>query len=211
MVDDNPDELPIFEELQRFSKELGTSENYTTEQKLLDCYRQFRHLMQREQKVRSEAADWKQMAIQQGDRCLLLEGRLAELETQCLAMERALGHLLQGRCGDCPHDDFCQANPGLRGQCVLYVGRVNQHVSRFRALVESQEGSFIHCDENKDGLRSLAGLISQADLVMCSLDRVSQVMASKARRYCDYHVKRLVELPKTSLPIFADALVRAES
>ena len=158
----------------------------------------------------ASSEDWKEMALKQGDRCLQLEGRIAELEFQCRAMERFFGGLLSRQCEACPRDHHCPSRPVLEGQCVLYLGYEGSHSRWFKVLVESQEGQFLHCDESRVENSVIRKLVAQSDLVVCSLDKVSEATLKRVRSYCQYHLTRLLELPQTRLSTFTQALERAD-
>lgn len=179
-------------------------------QHLLDWHRKWQELRRREQQALAAAEDWKRMALQQSDRCLHLEGRLGRLQAEGRALERSMDYLLGAACSDCPHEVFCEGQLQLRERCVLYLGSRGAYVSKFRALVESRKACFVHCDGGVGEGFALKKQIQNADLVMCSLDKVTQSTATKVRRHCNYYLKPLIELAETTLPSFADGLVRAE-
>ncbi|MBN4080266.1 DUF2325 domain-containing protein [Beggiatoa alba] len=158
-------------------------------------------------RIEANAEAWQQMAVNRGDRCLHLEGQLAELHAERDALESTLTALLTPDCGNCSTQEDCLNNVDLFGRCILYVGGRSRQCAHFRALVERQNGQFIHHDGGLHDSRSrLGSILPQADAVLCPLDCVSHDAANRVKQFCKRHGKRLVFLPRSSLAAFARGL-----
>ncbi len=161
----------------------------------------------RAESAETQANTWKRMAIESGDRHLQLESRLAELQTEQEALEASLTRLLDPDCNSCTSQDGCAGDINLCGRCVLYVGGRSRQCVHFRALVERQNGHFMHHDGGLHGGRTrLGAILPQADVVICPLDCVSHDAAKRVKQYCKRHGKRLVFLHRSSLAAFARGL-----
>ena len=161
----------------------------------------------RTERAETDAREWKRMAIKQGDRFLHLEGQLAQLQAERDALEATLEKLLSPDCTTCAERDDCLPDTNLCGRCILYVGGRARQCARFRALVERQNGRFIHHDGGlQDGRLRLGSILPQADVVLCPLDCVSHDAANRVKQFCKRHGKRLVLLPRSSLAAFTRGL-----
>jgi len=175
-----------------------------THKQLSGYERQLDKLMVHAESSEAQSQEWKQIALQQGDRHLKLEQKLAVRTAELGALEDVVKRILEPECGRCSHQEHCADNVALRGRCILYVGgRIRQSV-HFRALVEHQNGRFLHHDGGREDSRSkLGSTLSQADIVICPLDCVSHDAVNKVKRYCKRHCKPLVLIPHASLSAFA--------
>ncbi len=100
----------------------------------------------------------------------------------------------------CDHSD-------LDGKCILYVGGRDRQCSHFRALVESNNGHFIHHDGGKsDGISKLYSTLTKADAVMCPLDCISHEAMINVKRHCKNAAKPLVMMPRSSYSAFSKGL-----
>ena len=158
-------------------------------------------------RAEANAKSWKKMALQNGDRHLQLEGRLAELHAEHDAVEATLAKLLALDCRSCATQEGWLSDINLCGRCILYVGGRSRQCAQFRALVERQNGQFIHHDGGLHGGRlRLGSILPQADAVLCPLDCVSHDAANRVKQFCKRHGKRLVLLPRSSLAAFTRGL-----
>lgn len=113
---------------------------------------------------------------------------------------------------DSSKQNQCQSNSechhcNLEGKCILYVGGRNKQCSHFRALVEQNNGHFIHHDGGKsDGSSKLYSTLAQADIVMCPLDCISHEAMINVKRHCKNSAKPLVMMPRSSLSAFSKGL-----
>ena len=99
------------------------------------------------------------------------------------------------------------AERDLRRRRILYVGGRGQQVPYFRALVERQNGQFLHHDggleENSD---SLAGSLGRADAVLFPVDCISHAGYQKLKSLCRRLGTPYVPLRTSSLAAFTRAL-----
>jgi hypothetical protein len=101
--------------------------------------------------------------------------------------------------------------PRLDGVTVLYVGGRPHHIARLRAATEESGGAFLHHDGgNEHHLNLLAGLASQADLVMFPVDCISHHAAQMAKRFCRQSGKQFIPLRSASVTSLLAALRRPE-
>ena len=153
------------------------------------------------------AAEWKHKAITKDERIQSLEGQLAELHAERNALETTLENLVTPKCVACEEQDECSTGISLCGRCILYVGGRARQCAHFRALVEGQNGRFIHHDGGLHGGRlRLGSILPQADVVLCPLDCVSHDAASRVKQFCKRYGKKLVFLPRSSLAAFTRGL-----
>ncbi|VAX11200.1 Membrane protein involved in colicin uptake [hydrothermal vent metagenome] len=149
----------------------------------------------------------RQQALTHSSRSLCLEGQLAELAAERDALEVTLEKLLLPDCTQCENGSFCNRDIDLCGRCILYVGGRNRLCAHFRALVERQNGCFIHHDGGQEeSSHRLESLLSGADAVLCPLDCVSHDAVHRIKRDCKRQGKRLLLLPKSSLSSFTKGL-----
>jgi len=161
----------------------------------------------RAERAEASASEWRQLAMQNGDGHQHQAGELADLRAERKALETLLERLLLEDCGTCSERDDCLAGINLSGRCILFIGGGARQCAHFNALVERQNGRFVHHDGDLNGDRpSLGTILPQADVVFCPLDSVSHDAADRVRRFCNRHEKRLVMLPSTSLAAFSRGL-----
>jgi Uncharacterized protein conserved in bacteria (DUF2325) len=161
----------------------------------------------RAERAEASASEWEQSAMRHNDRQQHLAGQVAELQAERNALEATLERLLSPVCSRCTDRDGCLADIDLSGRCVLYVGGRTRQCAHFHALVEHQNGRFLHHDGGLHGGRlRLGSLLPQADVVFCPLDSVSHDAANRVRQFCKRHEKRLVLLPSASLAAFTRGL-----
>jgi Uncharacterized protein conserved in bacteria (DUF2325) len=161
----------------------------------------------RAERAEASASEWKQLALRHGNWHQQLSGQLADLKAEREALETMLERMLLEDCGTCRERDECPAGINLCGCCILFVGGGTRQCAHFHALVERQNGRFVHYDGKLNGERPPLGtLLPQADAVFCSLDSVSHDAADRVRQFCSRHKKRLVMLPSASLAAFTRGL-----
>jgi Uncharacterized protein conserved in bacteria (DUF2325) len=101
--------------------------------------------------------------------------------------------------------------PRLDGITLLYVGGRPHHIARLRAVTEDSGGTFLHHDGgNEHHLNLLAGLASQADLVVFPVDCISHHAAQVAKQLCRQSGKQFVPLRSASVTSLLAALRRSE-
>lgn len=157
--------------------------------------------------ARAQLEKWKFRADMLNDRTLELESNNTSLKAECRSLEETLERLITPDSDKCSNQDDYSTNKDLSGRTVLYVGGRNRQCAHFRALVEAQNGQFIHHDGGReDSKLQLDSSLSRADIVMCPLDCVSHGAMHKVKRYCDRNTKPLVFIPKASLSAFTQGL-----
>jgi hypothetical protein len=101
--------------------------------------------------------------------------------------------------------------PRLDGVTVLYIGGRPHHIARLRAVTEDSGGAFLHHDGgNEHHLNLLAGLASQADLVVFPVDCISHHAAQVAKQFCRQSGKQFIPLRSASVTSLLAALRRPE-
>jgi hypothetical protein len=161
----------------------------------------------RAERAEASASEWRQLAMKHGDGHQYLAGQLADLQAEREALETMLERVLLEECGTCKERDDCLAGMNLSGRCILFVGGGTRQCAHFHALVERQNGRFVHYDGELSGDRPPLGtILPQADVVFCPLDSVSHDAADRVRQFCNHHEKRLVMLPSSSLAAFSRGL-----
>jgi Uncharacterized protein conserved in bacteria (DUF2325) len=101
--------------------------------------------------------------------------------------------------------------PRLDGVALLYVGGHPHQVAHLRAVAEDSGASFLHHDGGVEHhLNLLAGLASQADLVMFPVDCISHHAAQAAKQLCRQAGKRFIPLRSASATSLLAALRRPE-
>jgi hypothetical protein len=99
----------------------------------------------------------------------------------------------------------------LDGVTVLYIGGRPHHVTHLRAITEDLGATFLHHDggiEHHPNL--LAGLASQADLMLFPVDCISHHAALAAKQLCRQAGKRFIPLRSASATSLLAALQRPE-
>jgi hypothetical protein len=103
------------------------------------------------------------------------------------------------------------SRPRLHGVTLLYVGGRTHHVAQLRAIVEGSGATFVHHDGGiEHHLNLLAGLASQADLVLFPVDCISHHAAQVAKQLCRQAGKRFIPLRSASTTSLLAALRRPE-
>jgi hypothetical protein len=99
------------------------------------------------------------------------------------------------------------AGQTLVGQAVLYVGGYRDATPRLRAHVQERGGTFLYHDGGIEMQTTrLAGLVSQANAVVCPIACVSHDACLHLKRLCKRHDKRLILLRSAGLSGFVSAL-----
>jgi hypothetical protein len=166
------------------------------------------HLQTRAERAENMAEKWQHMALEQGDQHLRLDGKLANAQAERDALEATLEKILTPDCSHCSTQEAClNESINLAGRCILYVGGRNRLCAHFRALVERQNGQFIHHDGGlQDGRLHLASILPQADAVLCPLDCVSHDAVRRVKRFCHRYSTPLILLHRDSLSAFVKGL-----
>lgn len=163
----------------------------------------------RAERAETDARKWRETALRHETQVRLERERTADILSERDALEVALEHALPDDCADCENRDGCNRDADLCGRCILYVGGRGRQSAHFRALVERQNGRFIHHDGGlHDGRQRLGSILIQADAVLCPVDCVSHDAASRVKDFCKRHGKELVFLPRSSLAAFTHGLRR---
>ncbi len=103
------------------------------------------------------------------------------------------------------------SRPRLRGVTLLYVGGRPHHVAHLRAIAEDAGAAFLHHDGGiEHHLNLLAGLASQADLIVFPADCISHHAALAAKQLCRQTGKRFIPLRSASATSLLAALQRPE-
>jgi len=101
--------------------------------------------------------------------------------------------------------------PRLHRVTLLYVGGRTHHLAQLRAIVEGSGATFVHHDGGiEHHLNLLAGLASQADLVLFPVDCISHHAALMAKQLCRQAGKRFIPLRSASATSLLAALQRPE-
>ena len=116
---------------------------------------------------------------------------------------------MQAACGD--RTSAIPSQPRLDGVTLLYVGGHPHQVAHLRAVAEESGANFLHHDGGVEHhLNLLAGLASQADLVMFPVDCISHHAAQVAKQLCRQAGKRFLPLRSASATSLLAALRRPE-
>jgi Uncharacterized protein conserved in bacteria (DUF2325) len=135
----------------------------------------------------------------------------AERENCALRHELdAIGTSIQTGC--CEHAAASDTSPPqLDGMTLLYVGGRTHHIAQLRAITEKSGAAFLHHDGGiEHHLNLLAGLASQADLVVFPVDCISHHAAQLAKQLCRQAGKRYIPLRSASVTSLLAALQRPE-
>ncbi len=131
---------------------------------------------------------------------------LAERETCVLRDEL---ELLEASLTVCAGGDT--SLPRLNGLIVLYVGGRQNQVTHLRAAAERSGAALLHHDGGVEHhLNLLAGLASQADVVVFPVDCISHHAAQVAKQLCRQTGKRFLPLRSASATSLLAALRRPE-
>lgn len=153
--------------------------------------------------LQNEKLERQREEIQQlKDERLEMNTALEELGKSNVGLEQTIENLLP--CG--AKKDDCE--PDLRGRCILYLGGHNHLCQRFRTIVESKKGEFLHHDGGREQqLKHLQGLLQKADMVFCPTEKISHNAMNKARKLCrDNPEKPIVFLERPSITAFVNGL-----
>lgn len=100
-----------------------------------------------------------------------------------------------------------QAVPAVAGCQLLYVGGRCHLLPHLRARAEASDACLLHHDGGQEEtLRSLDGLVEQADAVFCPIDCISHQACLKAKHLCKRQAKPFVPLRSSSASCFARAI-----
>jgi len=158
----------------------------------------------RAHRAEADAAKQKKRADAAHTRNTHIENQLRVLSAEQSALEAALENTLSTQYGFCKKEGVCQKKIDLAGRYILYVGGRNRLCAHFRALVEQQNGQFIHHDGGREeSTQRLDALLGQVDAVLCPLDCVSHDAVHRIKRDCKRYGKHLMLLSQSSLSAFA--------
>jgi hypothetical protein len=154
-----------------------------------------------------------------GERLTSANATIAEERAARLSAERENATLrrelevvessIQGSCED--EASAAPQRPRLNGVTVLYVGGRPHHVAHLRDIAERAGAAFLHHDGGiEHHLNLIAGLVSQADLVMFPADCISHHAALAAKQLCRQSGKRFIPLRSASGTSLLAALQRPE-
>ncbi len=102
--------------------------------------------------------------------------------------------------------------PDLAGLQLLYVGGRYHLLPHLRARAEALDASLTHHDGGQqETLKSLDGLVEQADVVFCPIDCISHQACLKAKHLCKRQAKPFVPLRSSSASCFARAIKGLEA
>ena len=160
------------EDLDRVRERLATLERESLALRLRKQVEDYAALLASErlraERAEASASEWRQLAMKHGDGHQHLAGQLADLQAEREALETMLKRLLLEDCSTCVEREDCLAGINLSGRCILFVGGGTRQCAHFHALVERQNGRFVHHDGGLNGDRPPLGMIlSQADVVFC--------------------------------------------
>jgi len=157
--------------------------------------------------LENNVEQWKQSALDCGDKLCLAEVQLQELRKENHVLEATLESYLSPACSNCDNQDACTAKGNLQGSCVLYVGGRDRQCVHFRSLVEENNGTFLHHDGGlNDGSQQLGSLLSKADMIFCPIDCISHMAVNRVKQFCSRTGKPLVLMRQASLSAFARGL-----
>lgn len=135
----------------------------------------------------------------------------AEGEADTLRRElNAIAASMHVACGDAGTEPVA-SGPRLDGITLLYVGGRTHHIAQLRAIAERLGAGFVHHDGGIEyHLNLLAGLASQADLVLFPVDCISHHATQLAKQLCRQAGKRFIPLRSASATSLLAALQRPE-
>jgi hypothetical protein len=103
------------------------------------------------------------------------------------------------------------AQPRLDGKTLLYVGGHPHQVAHLRGAAEAAGARFLHHDGGVEHhLNLLAGLASQADLVVFPVDCISHHAAQVAKQLCRQAQKQFIPMRSASVTSLLAALRRPD-
>ncbi len=133
-------------------------------------------------------------------------------ERDCIALRRELDAIESSELTGCG-ESGSPTMPDLRldGVTVLYVGGRPHQVAQLRAIAERSGAAFLHHDGGiENHLNLLAGLTSQADLVVFPVDCISHHAAQAAKLLCRQAGKRFIPLRSAGATSLLAALRRPD-
>ena len=176
--------------------------------------------------LRQLIADLERRLANEARRCLALEERLAaanaaitgerssraKAERDCSALRSELNVIETSVLAVCDRDSRpVTSERHLSGVTVLYVGGRPNQVVHLRAAAERSGAAFLHHDGGiEHHLNLLAGLTSQADVVVFPVDCISHHAAQAAKLLCRQTGKRFVPLRSAGATSLLAALRRPE-
>ena len=168
---------------------------------------QFTRLQKQHETSANQADEWHQKTIKEQRYNKDLRQQILEIKAERNALEKVVEQLLEPECKRCSHNDQYSNNSDLEGRCIMFVGGRYRQCSHFRALVEHQNGRFVHHDGGLENSRAQLGkTLSQADVVVCPLDCMSHAAMNTVKQHCEKMAKQLVLLPHASLSAFSKGL-----
>lgn len=133
-------------------------------------------------------------------------------ERDCIALRRELDVIESSELAGCGESSSATVpDTCLNGITLLYVGGRPHQVAGLRAIAERSGAAFLHHDGGiENHLNLLAGLTSQADLVVFPVDCISHHAAQAAKLLCRQAGKRFIPLRSASATSLLAALRRPE-
>jgi hypothetical protein len=127
------------------------------------------------------------------------------------ALQEELDHIDASVMAQCNQVTPAVEQPQLSGVTLLYVGGRPHQVAHLRAAAEHSGLRFMHHDGGiEHHLNLLAGLTSQADLLVFPVDCISHHAALTAKHLCRQSGKRFIPLRSASATSLLAALRRPE-
>ncbi len=164
----------------------------------------FKVLNQRSEKSEEYAVKQKGIAEDYRVKSAYSQSKMLSLSAEKSALETALEKALSIPQSMCKKNESCPEKVDLAGRSILYVGGRNKMCSHFRALVEQQNGRFIHHDGGREeSTQRLDALLAKVDAVLCPMDCVSHDAMHRIKRDCKRYGKHLTVLSQSSLSAFA--------
>jgi hypothetical protein len=106
-----------------------------------------------------------------------------------------------------PNDEPSLGAVDLSGLTVLYVGGRPKQMPQLRALIERNNGGFLHHDGGlEDSTALIPGLLSRANVAVFPVDCVSHNAVALVKRFCDQAGKPYLPLRTSSLTSLFAAL-----
>ena len=135
----------------------------------------------------------------------------SKAERDCHALQQELDAIEASVLAQCDPVTPAIAQPQLYGVTLLYVGGRPHQVAHLRAVAEHSGARFLHHDGGiEHHLNLLAGLTSQADLLVFPVDCISHHAALTAKQLCRQTSKRFIPLRSASATSLLAALRRPE-
>jgi hypothetical protein len=135
----------------------------------------------------------------------------SKAERDCRALQQELDAIDASVAAQCNQVTSAVEQPQLSGVTLLYVGGRPHQVAHLRAVAEHSGVRFLHHDGGiEHHLNLLAGLTSQADLLVFPVDCISHHAALTAKQLCRQTSKRFIPLRSASATSLLAALRRPE-